>query len=74
MGRKDWLVLPEESDLRELGEEESYAKLLVLMHKAPAIIEQGRGRRLTDKQTRAIERFIAGLIESKARIRYYKNE
>jgi len=73
MDMKDWLVLPEEADLKELGEEESYAKLLVLMREAPAIIEQGRGRRLTDKQTRAIEKFIAGLIESKARIRYHED-
>jgi len=74
MDRKDWLALPEEHDLKELGEEESYAKLLVLMHEAPSIIEQGRGRRLTDRQTKAIEKLIAGLIESKARIKYYPNE
>jgi len=74
MDRKDWLALPEASDLKELSEEESYARLLVLMREAPAIIEQGRGCRLTDKQTRAIERFVAGLIESKARIRYRQDE
>lgn len=73
MDRKDWLVLPNRSEFEELGEEESYAKLLVLKQEAPAIIEQRRGRKLTEGQKRAIQGLIEGLIESKARIRYYQD-
>lgn len=74
MNRKDWLVLPHESALEVLSVEESYAKLLVLMREAPGLIESSRGCRLNDKQARAIQRFIAALIESNARVRCCQDE
>jgi len=70
MDRKDWIILPQETTLKELNEEESYAKLLVLMHE----FEEERGHSLTDKQADALKRVVASLIEARARVRSYQDE
>ena len=68
MDRKD--VLPQKVNAKELTEEESYAKLLVLKRE----LDKERGRSLTDQQASVLQAIIESLIDARARIKCYEDE
>jgi hypothetical protein len=70
MNTKDWLVLPQRGKPKELSEDQSYPKLLMLMRE----LDKERGHDLTDKQVNALQAVIKSLIDARACIIYYEDE
>lgn len=67
---KGWLFLPQLGKPRRLSEEQSYPRLVELMHE----LDKERGNLLTDKQVNALQAVIQGLIDARARIMYYEDQ
>ena len=70
MDMKDWIIMPQQGRPRKLSGDQSYPKLLEMIHD----LDKERGHLLTDKQVNALQAFVQSLIDSKASITYYENK
>jgi len=70
MDMKNWIIVPQQGKPQKLSEDQSYPKLLELIHD----LDKERGHLLTDKQVNTLQAFIQSLTDSRARITYYENK